>query len=206
VASPRHALSSAPLSLRDEAVRKALHVSAAAFPVAYALGASRGAIESALAVTSASALLVEGLRRSDARFRNAFNHTFRRLLRSHEQKGISGATWLALSCLVAVAVLSRNAAIAALWCATVGDPAATIAGKWLDGNGDGNPERSGKTMAGSIGCAVASYGGAWLLAGYAPLIAAAVAAAATIAEALPVRIDDNVRIVAAAGAIAQLLA
>ena len=170
------------------------------------MGVSRGAVESALAATSALALLIEGLRRSSDRARTTFERTVGPLLRPRESTGFTGATWLALSGLVAVAVLSRSAAIAALWCATVGDPAATIAGRWIGGGSSERLEGDGKTIAGSIGCLTASFAGVWMIAGYAPPIAFVVAAAAAIAEAWPVQIDDNIRVTAAAGAIAQLLA
>jgi len=206
VAAPRHALSSAPLSLRKEFLRKALHLAATAVPVAYHLGVERRALVLVLAGTCALAFLLERLRRGNGRIAAVFNGIFGSLIRPHERRSITGATWLALSCLVAVTVLSRNAAIAALWCATVGDPAATIAGRWTTRELTQPADRDGKTLAGSLACAVASFAGVWMLAGYPPLIAGVIAVAATVAESMPVRVDDNVRVAAAAGAIAQVLA
>lgn len=170
------------------------------------LGASRAMIIAALAVASALALLIELLRRSNTSVRAAFDRIFGPLLRPREKTGITGATWLALSCLAAVVVFSRSPAIAAMWCATVGDPAATIVGRWTDRPSSAGQERGDKTVAGSIGCFAASFAGVWILAGYPPPIALAIAAMAAVAEAWPVRIDDNLRIAAATGAIAQLLA
>ena len=206
MASPRLALSAPPLSLRHELVRKALHLSATVFPLAYGLGASHGIIESALAVVSAVAILTELLRRSNASFAAAFDRIFGSLIRGREKTRITGATWLALSCLVAVAVLSRSAAVAALWCATAGDPAATIVGKVVTYNQQSGARDGGKTIAGSLGCALVSFAGVWMVAGYAPALAIVIAVTAAIAESMPVRIDDNIRIAAAAGAMAQLLA
>jgi dolichol kinase len=206
LASPRNALSAPPLSLRHELVRKALHLGAAVFPLAYALGVSRGLITAVLAAVSVLAISTELLRRSSAPFAAAFDRTFGSLLREREKNHVTGATWLALSCCVAAAVLSRNAAIAALWCATVGDPAATIIGKWMNQSSAPGDQGGGKTIAGSLGCAVASFAGVWMIADYPPAIAVAIAAMAAIAESMPVSIDDNIRIVVGAGAIAQLLA
>ena len=70
----------------------------------------------------------------------------------------------------------------------------------------GHDERDGKTFAGSLACWLASLAGIWLLAGYAPLVAVPIAVAAALAESMPVRIDDNIRVAVAAGAIAQILA
>jgi dolichol kinase len=198
-------VSQPPLSLRQEFIRKALHLAAAVFPVAYAFGAPRVAIVIALAVTSAIALLLEWLRRTNERVRAMFDRFFGGLVRPHERWSITGATWLSLACLVAVLVFARSAAIAALWCATVGDPAASLFGKWVAGK-SATPSKTGKTTAGSLACLTVSFGGAWMLAGYPVLSAAMIALAATIVEAWPVQFDDNIRVAAAAGAIAQLLA
>jgi dolichol kinase len=194
-----------PLSLRQEFVRKTLHLAAAVFPIAYALGAPRGVIVTALAVTSAVALLIERLRRTNAKVGAMFVRFFGTLVRPHERRSLTGATWLSLACLVAVLVFARNAAIAALWCATVGDPAATLLGKWMAGTSS-SAEKSGKTLVGSLACLTVSFGGVWMVAGYPAASAVAIAVAATVVEAWPVKIDDNIRVVAAAGAIAQLLA
>jgi dolichol kinase len=207
VAPSHHTLTSPPLSLRHEFVRKALHLSAAVFPVAYSLGAQRNTLEMFLAIISAFAILTEALRRANATVGTAFERAFDSLIRQHERRSITGATWLAVSCLVAVVVLSRSAAIAALWCAAVGDPVATIAGRvWSTSGAAKSGENGGKTIVGTLACAAASFVGVWMLAGYSPATAAVIAAGAAAAEAMPTRIDDNVRVTSAAGVIAQLLA
>jgi dolichol kinase len=206
LASPRIALSERPLSLRHELVRKALHLGAAVFPLAYAFGASRVLITVALAAVSTIAAVTELLRHTSATFGAVFDTRFGPLLRAREKTRVTGATWLAVSCFVAAAVLSRNAAIAAMWCATVGDPAATIIGKWVNNSSKPGDQDGGKTIAGSVGCAVASFAGVWMVAGYAPAIAIVIGSVAAVAESMPVRIDDNLRVATAAGAIAQLLA
>jgi dolichol kinase len=151
--------------------------------------------------------LTEAARRVSPAFGRRFDSLFARLMRPHEQRALTGATWLALSCFVAVAVLSRSAAIAALWCATVGDPAATLVGRsWSMVRATPSCGAAGKTIAGTLGCALASFAGVWLLADLTPALAAVVAIAAAMAEAMPLAIDDNVRVAAAAGAVAQLFA
>lgn len=174
--------------------------------MAYGTGASRGALVTILAVASALALLIEAARRVSPACEGLFDQAFGRLVRPHERHAVTGATWLALSCLVAVVVLSRGAAIAALWCATVGDPAATLAGRTWKISRQTPSDSTGKTAAGTLGGAIASFAGVWLLAGFSPGRAAVVAIAAAVAESAPLAIDDNVRVAAAAGAVAQLLA
>ena len=169
-------------------------------------GLARRAASASSASAPAIAILTELLRRSSASFATAFDRIFGSLIRPHEKKRITGATWLALSCFVAVAVLSRSAAIAALWCATAGDPAATIIGKLVNHNPQPGDRGGGKTIAGSLGCVLVSFAGVWMVAGYTPVLAIVIAATAAIAESMPVRIDDNIRVTAAVGAMAQLLA
>jgi dolichol kinase len=205
VAPPDNALSTPPLSLRHEFVRKALHLSTAAITILYALGASRALLAALLALAVAAALFVERARRVNREFGARFDHMVGSLTRDEEKHGLTGATWLALSCFVAVVVLSRGAAIAALWCATVGDPSATIVGRlWAESR----PERAPgtKSLAGSFACFAVSFAGTCVLAGYAPPGAMMVGIAAAVAEALQSRIDDNIRVCAAAGIVAQIFA
>lgn len=206
MASPHLALTTTPLPIRREIVRKGLHLAAAALPIAYGTGAPRVALVTILAVVSALALLIEGARRVIPACEGLFEKAFGRLMRPPERGAVTGATWLALSCLVAVLVLSRGAAVAALWCATVGDPAATLAGRtwkiWRRTPSDS----TAKTAAGALGGAIASFAGVWVLAGFSPGRAAVVAIASAVAESAPLAIDDNVRVAAAAGVIAQLFA
>ena len=205
MAPAHHTLIPPSLSLRREFVRKSLHLSAAVFPIAYGAGVQRRQLLWALAVAGAIALTVEALRHTNEKFAGLFDRTAGLLTRPAEQRSVTGATWLVLSCLVAVAVLSRQAAVAALWCATVGDPAATIAGRTWTMRRAHDPEVGRKTLIGSLACALVSFAGAWQVAGYAPVLAVVIAVAATIAEGMPVHVDDNIRVMAAAGSIAQLL-
>jgi dolichol kinase len=175
--------------------------------VAYGLGVPRRTVVQVLSAVVVIAFTTETVRRASPAGRAAFDRTFGTLTRGHEKQSITGATWLALSCLVAVALLSREAAVAALWCATVGDPMAGIAGRlWTRTRTTHASEPGRKTLVGSLACAVASFAGVWMLAGYAPVSAAAVAVAAAVAEAVPIRLDDNIRVAGAAGIVAQLFA
>ena len=194
------------LALRHELIRKSFHLAAAVFPVAYSLGMPQRILVESLSVVATVALATEMLRRTSAPGRAAFDRVFGSLTRGHEKQSVTGATWLALSCLAAAALLSRQAAIAALWCATVGDPVAAIGGRLWSLTKTRAGEPAVKTLAGSLSCAAASFAGVWMLAGYSPAAAALVAATATAAEAIPVRLDDNVRVTGAAGIVAQLLA
>jgi dolichol kinase len=195
------------LALRRELARKALHFTTAVIPIAYHLDASRAAVGTLLAVASGMALSIEAARRASAPFGAMFDRRLGALLRPRERTAFTGATWLALSCLAAVLLFSRNAAVAALWCVTVGDPAAAIAGRaWKASRPPAPGTGSGKSLIGSLACAGASFVGVWMLADYTATSALIVAFVAAAAEGLPLRLDDNIRVAGAAGAMAQLLA
>lgn len=189
---------------RGQLARKTLHLLVAILPIAYSRGASRELILGLFGTGTAFALLVEGARWKSPPFRRAFSRWLGPILKSREHTSTTGAAWLWPSCLVAVLVLSREAAVSAVWCATVGDPLAALAGSgyhaWR-----GSTSRSGKTIVGSAACLAASFVGIVALTHYPMVAAAIIALAATVFERLPLTVDDNVRVSAAAGVTAWLL-
>jgi dolichol kinase len=184
--------------------RKALHLSVAILPVAYSRGASRELILGLFGTGTVLALLIEAARWKSPPFRQAFNRWIGPILKPREHTATTGAFWLWPSCLVAVLVLSREAAVSAVWCATVGDPLAALAGNgyhaWR-----GSTARSGKTIVGSAACLAASFVGIVALTRYPMVAAAIIAFVATVFERLPLTVDDNVRVSVAAGVTAWLL-
>ncbi len=186
-----------------EFARKALHLSMAVVPIAWASGVvSHEQVRIGVAVLAITAVIAEGARLRLARVHQAIERLAGPLLRPHEHRAITGATWLAIGCAVAVFAFPSRAAISALWAVTVGDALAALVGQLI------SPpvgERKRKTIAGSVTCLVASALGAWWLAGATPLAALAIGAAAAVAERPHAGVNDNVRIVAAAGLAAWVL-
>jgi dolichol kinase len=133
------------------------------------------------------------------RFGARFDHWFGALLRPGERHALTGATWLCLSCFVMVVLAPAPVAIAAMWCATIGDPAAAIVGRALSREG------GRKTWAGSIACLVGSALGVWWLTPLGPIAACAVGLAAALAERPAAPLDDNVRVTLVTGAVTLLL-
>ena len=189
---------------RGELARKTLHLLVAILPIAYSRGASRDLILGLFSTGTVVAFLIEAARWKSPAFRRAFSRWLGPILKTREHTSTTGAAWLWASCLVAVLVLSREAAVSAVWCATVGDPLAALAGggyhAWR-----GVTLRSGKTFVGSAACLTASFVGIVALTNYSPVAAATIAFAATVFERLPLTVDDNVRVSAAAGITAWLL-
>jgi dolichol kinase len=182
------------LSLRHELARKALHLTSAAVPVAYAVGVPRDLLLALLGVLVLVALLVEMTRRRVALVRQAFVRATEPLLRAHEHHGLAGATWMLVAFALAVWLLPRDAAIAATWAVAVGDASAAIVGKSLGRVRFGS---HGKSLEGALACLVATALGAAFVAKVGPAAALAAGAAAALAE-LPGRpLDDNLRVAAA---------
>lgn len=194
----------APLApLWRELARKALHFATCAVPVAYALGVSRAHLLVLLGSTCGVALLVEGARRVHAPSREAFRRVFGSLLRPFEHERLTGATWLAVACVAAVAVLPRPAAVAALWAATAGDAAAAISGvAWRTWRG---VPPQGRSIAGSTTLLVVSAVGVVALTGVSPVTGLLVGLSAAAAERASGRLDDNAVIATAAAASFILL-
>lgn len=192
--------SSAP-PLRRELARKAIHLSSTAVPIALAVGVERRVALLVLGGLAVIAIAVEVARAMSSAIALRFDKIFRPLLRLHEARHITGATWLLASMFAAVLLLPRDIAIAATWAAAVGDAVAALVGIRF---GRRRSPRDGKSMEGSVACLLATLFGALLLArlGIASALLASVAASA--AERLPWPRDDNIRIIAAVGVTAMI--
>jgi len=190
-------------SLRRELARKAIHLTSAIVPVALALGIRQRIALLVLGALLAIAIIVEIARATSPAAASRFDAIFVALLRAHEARRLTGATWLLASMFVAVLLLPRSAAIAATWAAAVGDAAAALVGIRY---GRHRSPRDGKSIEGSAACFLATLIGAVLVARTAPLTELSVAVAATVAERMPWPRDDNIRVIAAVGVTAMIAA
>ena len=194
----------APFTAGKELRRKALHLATAVVPVLYARGLPRESLLFLLAIGTLAALAIEWLRRVHPGSRSLFNHTVGSLLRPHERDSLSGATWLCLSCFLAVLFLPAVPAVAAMWCATIGDSIAALTGRAWSGLRNAQAP-IGKTLVGSLACWGVSAAGVWWLTGIPAASALTVGAAAAVAEYPSAPFDDNFRVMLVAGVVALLL-
>jgi dolichol kinase len=166
------------------------------FPLAYAAGAGRRLLVVVLGASVVVALLVEAIRARHERMRRAFERITGEMLRAHERRALSGATWLAMALFGAVTVFPRDVAIATMWAAAVGDALAALVGRAF---GRFRLGAEGKSAEGSITCFTATLVGAYAVAhlSLAESIVSAITAAGAEFPRRPW--DDNVRIVAATG-------
>lgn len=157
-----------------------------------------------LSLLSGAALVVEGLRLWAPGLNRYLVSRFRFLLKESEERRITGATYIALSALVAFLVFDKPVAVAAMFFLALGDPAAALVGARVTG-----PRVFGKSPLGSLaffGAALA-ISGVLAAGGVLPFGVAVVAGAAIAAlvELLPLGVDDNVVVPLVSGAAMTLM-
>ena len=185
----------AAFSLRHELVRKGWHALSVVVPLGYARGVARPVLIWVLVAALVFAVVVEVARSRSAVARSAFNTGFGALLREHESRGVSGATWLVLAFLIAAIVFPADVAIAAMCGVALGDAAAAIAGRTLSGA----RAQHAKSLAGSVACLAATALAARWIADFTWREALIAGILASIAERPRHPLDDNLRITLAVG-------
>jgi dolichol kinase len=188
-----------PTTLRRELQRKSFHVGMIVVPVWVYVMPHTTALLGLILATFAT-VAVDLLRLSDHRLRRFFLRLFRSLIRPHEEEHLLGSTHYMIAALLSVVIFDHDIAIAALAFLVLGDAAAAIIGKRF-----GRPMFWGKSPQGSLACLVVCFLVGWpLLAS--PGLALVGAVTATLAEAMPSPLDDNMRVPIFGGIAMQLAA
>ncbi len=152
-----------------------------------------------LIIATSATVVSDLLRLTDHRLRGFFLRLFRSLIRSHEQEHLLGSTYFMIAALLSVLVFDKQIAISALTFLIIGDTVAAIIGKRF-----GTPRYWGKSYQGSLACFLSCVLiGAALLDSVWVIVTGSLAAA--IAEALPVPMDDNMRVPIISGLVMQLV-
>lgn len=191
-----------PTPWRAELGRKAIHLGSIIFPLSWARGwVDRELILAGLALGLGIAIWLEVVRRRPGVLRARYDRWLGWMLRSHEATALTGATWILVAMGLATWLLPAPAAISALWAAVVGDFSAAMVGRTLAARA----AAQGKTWVGSLACVLASAVGPWWLVGASVPAALGIGVAAALGERPQVRLDDNLRVAAAAGLAAWAL-
>lgn len=195
---------------KRELARKAIHASTLLVPVVY-LFLSR---ERALAVVvplAAFCLAVDLARLAHVRIADAFERVFGPLLRPHERRSLTGATYVLAGSALCILLFHKPVALLALLYLMLGDPAAALFGgrfgrTWV---------RARKSLEGALGCFLVCLAVA-LVAPLSPMwpdvpgmsVWARVAGSlvAALVEFVPVGVDDNLGIPLLSGLAMQALA
>lgn len=129
---------------------------------------------------------------------------FRPLLRENEVSHLTGASYMLLASLIALLAFPRDIAVLALSFLAVGDAVATLVGQWT-----GRRKLLGKSLEGELACFIAcvAIGFGFYQAGLniaLPTILVG-SVCATLAEAIPLPIDDNLTMPLFAGAVMTIM-
>ncbi len=194
------------LSLRREILRKLIHISTLSVCAAYFYTDRKTTLTVLIPLTVAF-FIAEILVYKVKELRKLYLFVFGKLLRAHEVKNdatITGASWILIAMTLAVLILPETIAVNAIAMVVLGDLTAALVGKKF-----GKTEFLGKTLEGSLGFVVAACAtvaaAAWIYDAKLPylIVGFFAACAGAIAELLAdkFRIDDNLAIPAAAGAV-----
>ncbi len=195
-------------ALRAEIRRKAIHLLFVLVPLAWVhpwlpWPRSRGEWTLLLVLLVALAILLDLARLHDRRFGLFFKRFFGELIRQHEETQLLGSTYLLLATLLAVDLFPRPVAAAVLGFTVLGDGFAAIVGRaW------GRTRFFRKSLEGAAGGLVAclAWGAFLALGGHVPWPVVVVGAlVASLAELLPIPLDDNLAMTLLAGYAMRLL-
>lgn len=188
------------LSIGGELKRKAIHLSMIAIPVWLYL-APPSLANLGLIIATIITIVLDVARLSDNRLKSFFLRFFRSLMRPHEVEHLMGSTYFMIASLISVLVFDKMIAIAALSFLVLGDAIAAVIGKKY-----GSIRYWGKSVEGSAACFACCFVVGAILMGVqkeALMLVAAGSLAATLAEALPAPMDDNMRVPLISGLVMQ---
>jgi dolichol kinase len=188
-----------PQPIRHELQRKSFHLTMIIVPAWVYFVPHTPALLGLIIATFAT-VAVDLVRLSDHRLRRFFLQLFRPLIRRHEEDHLLGSTHYMIAALLSVVVFDHEIAIAALMFLVLGDAAAAIVGKRF-----GRELYWGKSLHGSVACFVVCMSLGLLLL-RSPEVALIGALTATVAEAIPSPLDDNMRVPIFSGIAMQLAA
>jgi dolichol kinase len=191
-----------------EARRKAIHLTFIVLPLELLLQflpwpRTKQEFRLLFLALTAGAITVDVLRIHERRVRTFFSQFFGGMIRHHERMSLLGSTYLLLAALIAIEVFPQPIAAAARGFTVLGDAMGALVGKaW------GRHRVFKKSYEGAAGCLIACLAWAAVVARVAhvpwPILAAG-ALAATIVEALPIPLDDNLGITLASGFLMKLM-
>jgi len=182
----------------SEKLRKSIHLSSLLIPFSYKyiLGFSHRRLAFALLLAAfVVSLTIEFYRLWQRSFRHTFYRLFGMILRKHELRDFTGATYLLFSSMLCVAFFEPTIAFCSMAFLAIGDTAAALVGmSW----GKRKFLGMSKSLEGSLGCFLSTliFGAVFL---DNPLLAVVGALTATLAELWKIPVDDNVKIPLSSG-------
>lgn len=177
----------------SEYLRKVIHFSSLVIPFGYKyyIGFNHRRLAfSILLVALCLSLIIEFYRLWQKSFSHTFNRFFGLILRRHELKDFTGATYLLFSAMLCVAFFDPIIAFCSMAYLSIGDTFAALVGMSL---GKRKIMGSSKSLEGSLACFISTLiFGIFFLPH--PALAVSGALAATFAELGVINLDDNIKI------------
>lgn len=187
----------------QEIARKLTHLGALSIPAGYyLLGLTKLTALSILVPIFLFTLAVDISRLSNRGLWRSFLGTaFKAMIRKHEQMGdFTGATYILLAACCTIALFDKPIAVAALAFIIVGDSFAAIIGRRF-----GRHRYGHKSLEGSLACLVGTVIVALMTPHLALPVGLVGALAATVFEAFPLGVDDNVTVPIMSGLVMALM-
>jgi len=176
----------------SERLRKSIHFSSLLIPLfyRYVLHSHRRLGFSLALAAFVFSLTIEFYRLWMRSFAHTFYRMFGTLLRRHELRDFTGATYLLFSVMLCVAIYEPVIAFCAMAYVSIGDTFAALVGMtW----GKRKFKGTNKSLEGSLGCFVSTFiFGLFFL--DKPVLALVGALTATLAELVNIPLDDNLKI------------
>ena len=172
----------------------------------YFLGLSKGEMLGIMIPVSLAMILIDISRIRKWKFWTHFASKIgSSIIRSHEHDGdFTGASYILIAFCLTIALFSMPIAITAIVFIIVGDTFAALIGRRF-----GRHKFGHKSIEGSLACLVSTIGVALFMSGFMPGLELKIgiigAFVATIVEALPFGIDDNVTVPLLSGLVMTLL-
>ena len=181
------------VSIRHALRRGTFHAVVGSTPAIALFIFPRSAVLAALAVVTAVFLSLEAARLCIPSLKEWSSVWFAPLLRQEEKSKLTGSSYLLIGCLITVLAFPQDIASLAILFSSLGDPAATVIGIWK-----GHTRLWDKSVEGNIACLLVCLLIGTLVATILenpPLMVAIVGAIlATLFQALPSRLNDNLTI------------
>jgi dolichol kinase len=179
-----------------ELKRKLIHGVGLAIPLGYFFIPRRMMIP-ALGIVCSCSIAIEILRFHWPAFNAFIFRLVGQVARTHEERGVTGATYYFIAAFISIVCFSPLVAIGGLLFLVVGDSTAALIGTRYGAHKIGE-----KSIEGSLACFLVCLVVGTVLLGW---IGIAGAIAATLSELAPLPLDDNLRIPLISGIIMHLL-
>jgi phytol kinase len=186
-----------------ETLRKSIHLSSMVIPLSYRyiLHNNRTLMFRIVLILCILAIIIELIRLERPTVKRIFHKLFGLLLRRHEMKDFTGATYMMVSSVLCVAFLSPDICFYSLAFLSIGDTFAAIIGMPF---GKRKITGSKKSLEGGIACFSSTFIFG-LCFGCQPMLAFAGALATTLSEIWNIPVDDNIRIPLSAGIVMSIV-